>query len=106
MDEIVGSVKTAVIDKKTSCTITFVAKLRLFIDDIVRLTHEDKTYSFVVNEVSASDDMLMVSALEIGNWAFKMNRKKIDPRDLLMKELKLITDPEVIKRLIQAEGYC
>jgi hypothetical protein len=109
MEEIVGEVKTIAIGKDASGVITFIAKREVFIDDVVRLTHEEKSFSFAVNSVSATNDrtdLLVASATEIGNWRFKLNRRKIDARDILNKELTLISDPEVIRKLREAESYC
>jgi hypothetical protein len=109
MENTVGEVKTIVIGKDASSVITFFATREVFIDDVVQLAHEKKSFSFNVNSVSATgfrQDLLTVTATEIGNWRFKLNRMKIDPRNIVEKDLTLISDPEVIRKLREAESLC
>jgi hypothetical protein len=109
MEDIVGEVKTIVIGKNASSVITFVARRPVFIDDVVRLTHDEKSISFTVNSVSATDfrpELLTVTATEIGDRRFKLNRRNIDAREILEKELTFISDPEAIRKLRVAESYC
>ena len=114
MEKIVGQTTNAEIissDKRARITgglyITFLTSQNVTKDDLFDVNVDDKWHSFKATDISIQGKDFLVKGREYGYWASKLDRKAdLDLRNLLDRDVAMITDTERIKRLHEQACWC
>jgi hypothetical protein len=90
-----------------STIISFNTNEVLKLNQYVSLSLEGKTNWFQINAININEDTSFdVEAHEVGYYNMLHKKDNFDMRILLQKEVDLVTDKDVISRIVTESCYC
>ena len=87
--------------------VTFVTSQNVIKGDLFEVNVDDKWHSFQVTDISIQGKDLLVKGREYGYYAWKLDRKEdLDLRNLVDRDVAMITDDERKKKLHEQACWC
>ena len=87
--------------------VTFVTSENVTKGSLFEVNVDDKWYTFQVTDISIQAKDLLVKGREYGYYAWKLDRDKdLDIRNLVDRDVAMITDDERIKKLHEQACWC
>lgn len=87
--------------------VTFRTSSNVVKDNLFEINVDDKWHTFKVTDIKIDGDDLLIQGHEYGYWAHKLDRKTdLDLRNLISRDVAIISDSERINKLREQACWC